>query len=302
MATALFAVFLAISLYVPLLSIIVVWLLPLPFLVFVVRNGSRSSLPLWIAAFVIAFLIGGFMALLYALLAVGGGLVMGLMYHQRRSAFTVLLGGSLAFTAGVILIFILSVVFLNFNEITYVIQHTEKAMHHFQQTAKSLGQNNGNYFKMFQQSLATMQYLAPAFFVMMGVVYALITQLIAAPVLKRLGLGQYVEPWKPFREWRFPRSFLWYYLILLVIGIFAHFQIGSIWYIGYYNLLVIFELAVLIQGFSFIFLFLHKKQVHRSVPIVIVIASFLLGAVLLPLVRIIGIIDLGFHLRERLRS
>lgn len=304
MATALFAVLLAMAFYIPLLSILVVWLLPLPFIVFVVRNGFRSSLPLWFAAFVIAFLIGGFVALFYALMSASGGIVMGTMYRQRRSAFTVLLGGSLAYTAVSILIFIFTVAFLGFNEITYVVQHLVNEIGQFQQTAKSLGEK-GHSFKMLKQSLEMMRYLAPALFVMIGVFYALITELIAAPVLKRLRLEQFVQSWMPFREWRFPRSFLWYYLFVLIIGFFQHFAKGSVWYIGYYNLLAILQLVILVQGFSFIFFYLHMKKTHRSVPILIVIAVLFFGILLSPLieiVEIIGIIDLGFNLRERLRS
>ncbi|HET7580520.1 MAG TPA: YybS family protein, partial [Bacillales bacterium] len=266
MAAALFAVLLIITLYVPVIRVLSVLVLPLPFVVYVVRNGFKSALPLWGASFVVAFIIGGIFGVFSTIIYASGGIVAGLMYHQRRSAFSVLLGGSLAYTAGIIAVFILTVVFLDFNMISNTIQLFDHALNRAENMTTQLGENpkaaNQN-FDLLHQSLEIIRYLAPLLFVLLGVGYALITQLIAGPLLKRLGLGEYVASWLPFREWHFPKSFLWYYLIFLVIGFFQHFETGSIWYIGYYNLLTVFQLAMLIQGFSFIFFFFHEKKVSQ---------------------------------------
>ncbi|HET7657687.1 MAG TPA: DUF2232 domain-containing protein, partial [Bacillales bacterium] len=106
LTAALFAFFLGITIYVPILSLVSVWLLPLPLVVYAVRNGMKPTLLLWAVIFAVSLLIGGDYGLILAFVYAGGGLVVGVLYHQRRSAFTVLFGGSLAFTAGVIVIFI----------------------------------------------------------------------------------------------------------------------------------------------------------------------------------------------------
>lgn len=303
MTAALFAVLLIIGLYVPVIRVFALWAMPLPFIVYVVRNGLKSALPLWGAALVIAFVVGGgLLGLFFAVVFVSGGMAVGELYHRRRPAFAVLFGGSLVYTAGIIVVFILTVVFLHVNVITYGVQLMADGIDQSEQMMKSLGQDPGNRLKMFRETLETFRDLAPAIFILMGTGYALITQLIAVAVLRRIGLGRYVEPWLPFREWYFPKSLLLCYLILLIVGFFHSFTPGSVWYIGYINLLVVLELAVLIQGFAFIFFYFHMKKIHQSVRIIAVIVTFLFGSLLLEVVRILGILDLGFDWRRRLRS
>lgn len=301
MTAGLFAVLLLIALYMPFISLLAVWFLPLPFIVFVLRNQFHSAFYIWAASLLVGLLIGSVPGLLLALIFVSGGLIVGELYRRGRSAFGVLLGGSLAYTAGVIVTFILSILLLDSNILTNVLDMMKQAIDRTEQMAASLGEDTGN-FEAMSQVLEHFRYLAPAFLVFLGVAYALITQLIAAPILKRLRLGRYVEPWVPFREWRFPKSFLWYYLILLLIGFFQSFTTGSPWFIVYYNLIVILEITMLVQGFSFLFFFMHLKKVRKGISIAVMAVVFILWVFLMPFVRILGIIDLGFDLRERLRS
>lgn len=302
MMAAIFAVFMGMTLYVPLLSLLSVWLLPLPLVVFTVRNGWRMTVLLLCVIFVLSLILGSFYGLGLAFLYAGSGIVIGSLYRMRKSAFTVLFGGSLAFTAEIIVIFILCIVLFNFNLISYTIQIGHSAFQQIQHISSSLGESDKKSMKAIQSEFDMLRYMAPFIFVVIGTVYALITQLIAAPVLKRIGLREYVQPWLPFREWRFPKSILWYYLVFLLIGFFQHFTKGSMWYIGYYNLFSALQVVILIQGFSFIFFYFHAREKPRVVPVLIVIATICFAAILAPFVELIGLLDLGFDFRNRLQS
>jgi len=70
---------------------------------------------------------------------------------------------------------------------------------------------------------------------------------------------------------------------------------------GAQNLLMIVGIALMLQGFSFIFYFAHIKRIAKAVPILIVIATILFPGILLYFIRILGIIDIGFRLRGRLK-
>ncbi|HEX6922590.1 MAG TPA: DUF2232 domain-containing protein [Bacillales bacterium] len=301
MTAVLFIVLLLIAFYVPLIGYIIIWFLPLPFVAYVLRNQLKPAFTVWAVSLVIALLVASLYGFLLAFVFASGGLVVGELYRRRYSAFGVLLGGSLIYTAGVIIVFIFSVVFLDLNVISSTLQLVEQTIDSAEQMATTLGEDPGNRFASMRQTLDRLHYLAPIFLIFMGVSYALITQLIATPIMKRIGFSQYVQPWIPFREWHFPKSFLWYYLVVLIIGFLQSFTVGSAWFIVYYNLFMILQMAMLIQGVSFIFFFMHLKKVRKGISILVLVAFLFFWALLMPFVRIIGIIDLGFDLRKRLR-
>jgi uncharacterized protein YybS (DUF2232 family) len=58
---------------------------------------------------------------------------------------------------------------------------------------------------------------------------------------------------------------------------------------------------MLLQGLSFVAYFTHIKKFPKAFLIIAVILTFLLPFVLY-IVRILGIIDLGFNLRKRLEE
>ena len=257
---ALFAVFMGITLYVPFLSFLSMWLLPLPLVIYTLRCGVKPSLILGFSVLALSILLGSIYGLAIAFIFGAGGIVMGYLYHERKSPFSILFGGSLAFTIGIILVYIFSILFFHFNAITYVVHTAKSSFQQFQHVLSSFGETDQKNLTVIQNQLNLIRYLAPFIFVLMGTAYALVTQLIAGPILKRMGLQEHVLPWIPFRNWQFPRSILWYYLIFLLFGIFQHFTEGSMWYIGYYNLFSALEVVILIQGFSFIFFFFIRKR------------------------------------------
>ncbi|WP_083800962.1 DUF2232 domain-containing protein [Bacillus sp. m3-13] len=60
-------------------------------------------------------------------------------------------------------------------------------------------------------------------------------------------------------------------------------------------------LLMTVQGFSFIFYFCYIKKISKAIPITLVILSFLITP-LVYIIRMIGIIDIGFQLRDRIQG
>lgn len=304
MAAALFAVLLLLTVYLPLINIVALFFLPLPFVVYVIRNDLKSGIVLFLAAVVISLFVAGFLGPLWVLLAGIGGLVTGWLYRRRQPAFNILLGGSLAYTASVMGVFIIAIVLLDVNIIDQYVHLLNDAIDNAEKMGASLGSDEGDKLANLKKQVGQVRYLAPFLFVFTGAAFALITQLIAGPIIKRIGLGAYVEPWVPFREWRFPKNFLWYYLVVLLVGLFQSFSPGSAWFSFYINISAMLELIMMLQGITFIFFYFHMKKIHKGVPTSIVVASILISP-LLPvsaLIRVLGILDIGFDLRTRLQT
>lgn len=304
MAIALFAVLLLVVVYLPLINIIALFFLPLPFVVYVIRNDIKAGIALFFAAAIVSFVLAGAMGPLAVLLTGLGGVVTGWLYRQRRPAFGVLLGGSLAYTASTIGVLILSMIFLHINLIDQYVHFLNVSIDNAAKMGASLDAGQGDKLADLKKQVGQARYLAPFLFVFTGVAFALITQLIAAPLLKRIGLARYVELWVPFREWRFPKTVLWFYLVVLIIGLFQSFTPGSAWFSFYINVLMILQMIMLLQGITFIFFYFHMKKIYQGVGIFVVVGSILISPVLpvSVLIRILGILDIGFDLRTRLQA
>lgn len=104
----------------------------------------------------------------------------------------------------------------------------------------------------------------------------------------------------PFREWKLPQSIVWYYLIVIVLGM-MNLEKGSLPYLAVINLSALLQLLLIIQGLSFVYYFFHKKGFSIGFPITITVFTIFIPY-LLQLVRILGIIDLGFALRGRIKG
>jgi uncharacterized protein YybS (DUF2232 family) len=292
---SIFAILLLITTYVPFIGMITVWALPLPFIVFTFRRGLKSGFMLWAISFLLAFIIGGLVTVPTALLFGSAGLVVGELYRRKLSGFSVLIGAGLVYTANMLLVFLGMVLILGENPMQLAAELTKEQLELAQATLGSFGQNKDQLDVMYEM-LNNLVYLAPVMIVGVAITFAVITKLISYYLLKRL--RHEVNPLPPFRKWKFPKSFLWYYLIILILAMVGA-EDGSTLFVVIWNLLPLLEMVIAVQGLAFIFYYCYQKKIAAVVPIVIVIVVVILPP-LLYLVRIIGIIDLGFDLRKRI--
>jgi uncharacterized protein YybS (DUF2232 family) len=110
-----------------------------------------------------------------------------------------------------------------------------------------------------------------------------------------------VQQWGNFKDLSLPRSLLWYYLLAMVARILLHPQEGTYLYTALINLVYILEMFMVLQGFSFLFYIFHRKSVSKGLRVIITIVVIVIP-ILLYIVRILGIIDLGFDLRKRVEK
>ena len=248
-------------------------------------------------ALLITYMVGSIATLPITFMFGTTGLIMGYIYSLKKGAYAILLSGSLSFVANFVLLFIITNVFFHIN----FIEDTKKMMYQSMETAEkmvtALGQPT-DQFEMMYQSIELISYIVPSAMVVTGVVLAFVSQFFANQILKRFKYE--VKSLPPIRNWSFPKSLLWYYLIVTIIFMTGPEQ-GTILFIITINLFKVLEIIMTIQGFSFIFFYFHINKRTLTMPVVIVIISLFMPF-LLNIIRILGIIDLGFNLRKRMKD
>ncbi|GAE34429.1 YybS family protein [Halalkalibacter akibai] len=294
---AVFAIILLLTTYVPFVGVITVWALPLPFVVYTVRRGLKPGIMLWAVSLFLAFLIGGLPTVPTAFIFGSSGVVVGELYRRNLSAFSVLIGAGLVYTVNMLLVFLVLVLIIGENPMKLAAELTREQLELAETTLGSFGQGGDQQAAMLEM-VDNLVYLAPVMIVGVGVTLAVITKLISYFTLRRL--GHTVEALPAFRDWQFPKSFLWYYLIVLILALIGA-EEGTTLFLIIWNLLPLLEIVIAVQGFAVVFFYFHKKKVAKAIPILIVAAAVLIPP-LLYVIRIIGIIDLGFDLRKRITS
>ncbi|MDE5414143.1 YybS family protein [Alkalihalobacterium chitinilyticum] len=295
---ALFGIGVIALLFIPFISMVLIWFMPVPFIIYVLRHGLKPGILFWTVTLFITFIIAGLPGLPIPLLFGLGGLVAGELYRRNKSGLAVLLGGSLTYIVSIIVLFIMSIALLGIHPL----HTTQELMRQSIETAESmlsgLGQDPGEQLEAFQDLIDMLGQLGPLLIILMGVTTALLTQLFSRLIVKRF--YPKVPSLPPFREWTFPKSFLWYYLIVSILVLIGVPETSFI-YTVLINLFPLLTFVMTIQGLSFIFYYCYVKGVPKVVPILITVFTLLLPLFLV-MVRILGIIDLGFELRKRVKK
>ncbi len=295
--TALYSILLIAVLFLPIIGSLFLFILPVPFVIYVTRHTLKKGILMLTVALFITYMVGSIAALPITIMFGTTGLVMGYIYSLKKGGYAVLLSGSLGFIANFVLLFIITNVFFHIN----FIEDTKKMMYQSMETAEkmvtALGQPT-DQFEMMYQSIEMISYIVPSAMVVTSIVLAFVTQFFANQILKRFKFE--TNPFPPIRKWSFPKSLLWYYLIATIILMTGPEQ-GTMLFTIIINLFIVLEIVMTIQGFSFVFFYFHKNKKSLTIPVVIVILALFMPF-LLYIIRILGIIDLGFNLRKRMKD
>jgi uncharacterized protein YybS (DUF2232 family) len=298
---AIFAVLLLITLYVPFLGIISIFFLALPFIYFAWKNDFKGITVFLIASIMISLIVGSFLSIPMTLLFGTTGIALGFLVQKNKSRTTILLVASLVFLVNMLVQYGVAVAFFQFNFITEAATMLEKSLDSSFQVLDSFGRGDEveKLKKQFDTMMMMFETLMPSMFVMSSFIFVYLLQLINFPLLKRFGLK--VTHWKSFRELSLPKSILWYYLITAILSLILKPETGSYLYLALWNLAYILQILLVFQGLSFVYFICHLRGMPKAVPIIITVLG-LIQPMILYIIRILGIIDLGFDLRKRLQK
>nr|WP_249117792.1 YybS family protein [Bacillus safensis] len=297
---SIFSVMMLFYLYVPLLSIIFFLAAPIPIILYTIRHGLKKGIAAGAIGIVISFLIGSMAGLMSAPILIAVGLGMGAFYSRRQPG-NAIITGALIYLFSFLISFVVSVQLFQIDIMSIAKESIEQMMPIVESVLKQSGASEKDIAKQLKQ-FKEMQDMAlsalPVALLIAVTLMAFVNHWFVRPLLKRFVSDMPVL--KKFKDMRLPKSMVWYYLLTLLLMLIQTEKGSFLWLVQTSAFQILFIL-VLIQGFSFLFYYCHEKNISKAVPIFAIVLTVFFPPIGV-IVRIIGIADIGFDLREKVKN
>ncbi|MFT3655182.1 hypothetical protein DALLNEIH_01602 [Bacillus sp. B01(2024)] len=293
---SIFAIISLLVVYLPLLGAILLFALPLPIILYTIRHGLKPGIWMGLASLPVSFIVSSFAGLTGAFTAACTGIAMGYYFKKKQPGYAVAAGAIACMLCGVV-IFVFSIVFLNMNVVDNTMSQLRESLSLAETMSKQLGYGDqfGKQTKLMERQLSTLQYLFPTALILISIVSAFLSYAMARPFLRRFFPD--LPKMKPFRELRLPQVVVILYFVVTILG-FLHLEKGHMMYSVSLNGGYILNLLICIQGLAFIFFYCHEMEMPKAVPVLAIVLG-----VLFPLIMsvylLLGIIDIGFNIRNK---
>lgn len=297
---SIFAVMTLFYLYVPLLSIIFFMAAPIPIILYTIRHGLKKGIAAGAIGIVISFLIGSINGLLSAPMLIAVGVGMGVFYSRRQPGQAIITG-ALIYLFSFLIYFVVSVQLFQVDILGVAKESIDQIMPMVESTLKQSGasdQEIAKQLKQFREMQDTALNSLPVALLIFVTLTSFVNHWFVRPLIKRFVPD--MPALKKFKDMRLPKSMVWYYLLTLLLMLIQP-EKGSFLSLVQTSAFQILFILVLIQGFSFIFYYCHEKNISKVVPIFAVVLTILFPPIGV-IVRIIGIADIGFDLREKVKT
>ncbi|WP_142393579.1 YybS family protein [Bacillus sp. NMCC4] len=297
---SIFSVMMLFYLYVPLLSIIFFLAAPIPIILYTIRHGLKKGIAAGAIGIVISFLIGSLAGLMSAPILIAAGLGMGVFYSRRQPG-NAIITGALIYLFSFLISFIVSVQLFQVDIMGIAKESIEQMIPMLESVLKQSGaseQDIAKQLKQFREMQDAALSALPVALLIGVTLLAFVNHWFVQPLIKRFVKDMPVL--KKFKDMRLPKSMVWYYLLTLLLMLIQTEKGSFLWLVQTSAFQILFIL-VLIQGFSFIFYYCHEKSISKAVPIFAIVLGVLYPPVGV-IVRIIGIADIGFDLREKVKN
>lgn len=294
MMTTVFIVLLAISVYVPVLSIVSTLFLALPIAWYSAKYPWKASVLFSTVCLVLSFMIGGLLSLPLALIHLPLGLAIGLSIYYKKSKLFMFMSASLVLLLSLMVQYVASILLFDINVLK---EYTASFDQSYEQTGafmEKIGASDASIAE-YKELVAQMQFsfetLLPVLLVLGVFATVWVMLLILLPILKRFGIMAPKFP--PFRDMKLPKSVLWYYLIVLLVSMLSEFEPGTMAYMVFANASVLLQFLLFLQGVSFYHFYIHQEGWPKWVTVLVTVFAFPLQS----FTSIVGIVDLGFDIR-----
>ncbi len=297
--TGIFIVLLLLTIYSP-IGIITLYLMPIPFVVYSYRQGIKMGLWVTIASAILSVFIGQIYGMFLGISAGTVGIVMGYLYH-KSTPLPAVVGGVITTLVNYIILLILG----NYLFDTHIVSDMKATLNASMNAVEGMINNLGmthneqslEMLEAYRTFINNLELLLPFLFIASAVLSVFLTHFFSTKMMKRLRIE--IPSFPPFKDWRFPKSIVYYYLLTLII-ILLNPSLEILRLIAF-NLSPLLQLILLVQGLSFVFYYADHKNLGKKIPVIAVISIFIIP-VMGQIFNIIGLVDLTFDIRKKIRG
>lgn len=290
MMIAMFAILLAVSVYIPILGSITLFFTPLPFILYRLRYDRAPAIFVTVTGMFLSIL-GGVALIPFALLFGILGFVIGDTVRLGKSKLYTFMASGLTILVITILTYAATVLLLGINVIDVMMESLRESQEMTIAFMERLGEIPEDFTEQLDNMMQTTLMAIPSAFIIASFTLGFIIVLLNMAIAKRIG---YETPkFQPFRAMKLPHITVWCYLIILLLPLMTTLEEGSTLALTYINASVILRFLFLLQGISFI----HHYMFEMKLPRWGTILSTILAILLSPITTILGILDTGVNLR-----
>lgn len=295
---ALTCVFAIVGTYIPLLAFVLLFI-PIPFIVLGKRHGLRYVILSIISS---AIIIGSLTEPIYSIFVVAlpgiTAIVMGYLMQKDYPPIKVLLGGAAAALVSSLLSISLTALISGVGTLSNITEMFKEVTDVQMGIYKNLGMGAEQLEQMRASLESTMQIasmIIPAAIIMSSVFLAYINYVLTVQVLRRIGYK--IEPLKPLKEFRLPKSFLMGTLVIIILTILMSYVQVVDYNTLVANVFLIFQLIYLIQGLAVASHFMESFGIGKVLKIVIIV-FVILNQMGLLILAMIGFMDSFINFRK----
>jgi uncharacterized protein YybS (DUF2232 family) len=271
-------------------NFLTITLIMVPMLMLYLKLDLKQFSLAYVSSLFVLFVIlgGGGLALLlimYSLFFIPPAVAMGQLYKKSASIKTVLIVSILVMIAEILLL-----LFMGY----------ASGMDPVGQLQTILTNNTAILPEKYRDYVSAdyvekITWMLPFLLLVFAAFYVMLTHAISRKLLKKSTTPLPGLP--PMHEWRLPKSMVWYFLIVLTIGLFITTQSDLYFQMIVYNLLPLFMVIFVTQAVGLLYAFVHFKKWNRFIPLLMILLSLL--PPVLYLVCLLGIMDILMPLRQR---
>src|SRR5690625_3564559 len=255
---AVFIVLMLIAIFVPITISVLIFLLPVPFIIYTSKYDWKTSLFMFLVAILLSLLLATLLSLPITIIAGFGGIMIGAAIYHRQTPYETWARGTLGFIGGLLFAYLFTQYFLEINWVTEIDEMINESLQMSKDIVEQFGlTQTDEEFNLIKEQLSYITDLIPAAVAIISTLLAFIAQWISYKIMNHFENRNMKFP--PFRNFKLPVALVWIYFFALLFTIFD-LNPDEILFIVANNVVVLAGFLIALQGFSFIFFYAHYKS------------------------------------------
>ncbi|MDW0116488.1 DUF2232 domain-containing protein [Sporosarcina thermotolerans] len=296
MMLALFTILLAGVFFIPLIGLIVMFFLPLPIILYRLREDRKTTSYVVLSAGLLALLLGGPILLPFALVfGILGFLIAESLLLGKSKLYIFMSSGLVLIIVG-ILTYLMLALFFEVNIMDSLMAVLKESENQFKASLNEFGALPEGYENVVAEAFMLYRSSIPAVFILSVYAFAFIMVIPNLMLLRRLGHN--VPKFPPFHQMKLPVITIFIYGLFILLPFVMKMTPDSSTYLLYINATIILRVLLLLQGLSLVLYFMYRMKL----PGIVTFFSIILALLFNPITILLGILDIGVNIRAWIKK